>query len=357
MLEPLQLISSVVEKRQTLPILSNLLINAKGDSLRITATDLEIELITHVQGANIEAETNFTVSAKKLLEICKALKPATQITIDIRNDKAVVTSEKSRFTLGILPADDYPIIKTTATSNVLKMPEQDLKYLIEKSSFAMAQQDVRYYLNGMLIEISSNMVKSVATDGHRLSITQLSNYGDNQFLQLIIPRKAVSELSRLLSDKKDELSIEFSESYLKIHLGTSILTTKVIDGRYPDYNKVIPDNLDKKIALHKESFKQSLLRASILSNEKYRGVSFQISLNTLTLTANNPEQEEAVEEIEIIYSNDNLSIGFNVGYILDIISVVEEETVVMEFKDATTSALFYGQDNNSSRYVVMPMRI
>ena len=357
LLGPLQNLGNVVERRQTLPILANILIRAKPGLLDMTATDLEVELKTQAT-AYCETERDFTVPARKIIDICKALPDQAEITIDISKDKAKIISGRSRFTLGILPAQDYPIIEPTITSNILNISENVLKKLIVKTSFAMAQQDVRYYLNGMLLEISEYKIRSVATDGHRLALSESQIETDfDTPIQIIIPRKAVLELSRLLTDQNDLIKLEISNNYLKVLLKNAVFTTKLIDGRFPEYQRVLPVSTDKELNTETNQLRQSLTRASILSNEKYRGIRFNVINHVLQLQAHNPEQEEAEEELEINYTGEDIKIGFNVGYLLDALSVIDEEEIIMELKDSSSSALLYGKDNNESKYVIMPMRI
>ncbi len=357
LLEPLLKIGTVVERRQTLPILANILINAGDGILNLTATDLEVELKTHAV-ATCSEEKDFTIPARKILDICKALPEGAEISIEVKEDKVLVKSGKSRFTLGVLPAQDYPVIEASPGNTFFSIKENELKNLIDKTAFAMAQQDVRYYLNGMLLEINEKIIRTVATDGHRLALSELtSNLSEEINNQVILPRKAVLELSRLLSDKDSEVKIELSNSYIKVLLSHSIFTSKLIDGRFPEYQRVMPTSTENEIMADKDKLKQSLTRASILSNEKYRGIRFSVLENTLLLQAHNPEQEEAEEELEILYDGDNIKIGFNVGYLLDAISVINEDTIIIELKDSNSSALIYGKNNNSSKYVVMPMRI
>jgi DNA polymerase-3 subunit beta len=357
LLEPLQQIAGVVERRQTLPILANILVNISNGSMNLTATDLEVELKTKTE-AVCDGEVDFTIPARKMLDICKSLPEKAQIAITVDGDKAKLTSGRSRFTLSLLPARDYPVIEPTASNSVFKIKENVLKQLIERTQFAMAQQDVRYYLNGMLLELREGDIRTVATDGHRLAMSERkSSIPSDIDMQVILPRKAVLELSRLLDDHENDIQVELSNNYIKVILNNAVFTSKLIDGRFPDYKRVMPADSDKLVKLDKALFKQSLTRASILSNEKYRGIRFSIESGLLQLQAHNPEQEEAEEELEIDYSGEELKIGFNVGYLLDAIGAISENEVVIELKDSNSSALIYGENNNESRYVVMPMRI
>ena len=357
LLEPLQKIAGVVERRQTLPILANILVNASNGHLNLTATDLEVELKTETE-AECEGDADFTLPARKLLDICKALPESAPVTLNIGEDKVKLQSGRSRFSLSVLPARDYPVIEPTPSSTVFSIKESTLNTLIENTQFAMAQQDVRYYLNGMLLEISNGDIRTVATDGHRLAMSQsLQCLPDDIHLQVILPRKAVIELSRLLADSDQEIKVELSNSYIRVLFEQAVFTSKLIDGRFPEYQRVMPSGSDKEVEAEKGALKQSLTRASILSNEKYRGIRFYLKPHLLELQAHNPEQEESEEELEVTYEGDELKIGFNVGYLLDAISAIKEDTIIIELKDTNSSALIYGKDNKNSKYVVMPMRI
>jgi DNA polymerase-3 subunit beta len=357
LLEPLQKIAGVVERRQTLPILANILVSAGNNTIQLTATDLEVELKTEAE-VECEGEADFTIPARKLLDICKALPESAPIKLDVSEDKVRLQSGRSRFTLSLLPARDYPVIEPTPSNNVMSIKEATLKRLIEKTQFAMAQQDVRYYLNGMLLEINNGDLRTVATDGHRLAMSQATKSIPQEITQqIILPRKAVIELGRLLTNEDEEIKIETSNSYIRIVMKNAVFTSKLIDGRFPEYQRVMPAGSDKEVEADKTSLRQSLTRASILSNEKYRGIRFDLKENLLQLQAHNPEQEESEEEVEVSYTGEALTIGFNVGYLLDAINAIGEESIIIELKDTNSSALIYGKDNEESKYVVMPMRI
>jgi DNA polymerase-3 subunit beta len=357
LLEPLQKISGVVERRQTLPILANILINAGNGVIQLTATDLEVELKTEAK-IECDGEADFTLPARKLLDICKALPESAPITLDVGEEKVRLQSGRSRFSLSLLPARDYPVIEPTPSNSVFTIKESMLKRLIEKTQFAMAQQDVRYYLNGMLFEIKNGDLRTVATDGHRLAMSQVMKSVQEEInQQIILPRKAVMELGRLLGNSDDDIKIEMSNSYIRVLMDNAVFTSKLIDGRFPEYQRVMPSGSDKEVEADKNNLRQSLTRASILSNEKYRGIRFELRENMLKLQAHNPEQEESEEELEVNYSGSELKIGFNVGYLLDAINAIGEESIIIELKDTNSSALIYGKENQESRYVVMPMRI
>jgi len=323
LLKPLLQIGGVVERRQTLPILSNILIKSENSELTITATDLEVELKTKAIITS-DSDQEFTLPARKLIDICKALPGNTDIDINYDGNKAVIKCGRSRFTLSTLPAQDFPSIEANVSKERFSLPEKLLKHLIDKTQFAMAQQDVRYYLNGMLLEIKEGMIRTVATDGHRLALSEAPFETDFD-VEVIIPRKAIMELGRLLTDSDNDVKIEVSTNHVRVDIDNVSFTTKLIDGKYPDYRGVLPRTTENKMEADREVLKQALSRTSILSNEKYRGIRFQVKKDVLELLAHNPEQEEAQEEISIEYGGDELTIGFNVGYFIDVLSVITTE--------------------------------
>jgi DNA polymerase-3 subunit beta len=357
LLKPLQQIVGVVERRQTLPILANVLIALKGNTLSLTATDLEVELRTQtiVEGSG---ETEFTLPARKLVDICKALPERAMISIEVEADKAVLRSGRGRYTLGMLPAQDYPSIEPAKASETFSLPVRVMKRLLDKTQFAMAQQDVRYYLNGLLLEIRSGRVRAVATDGHRLALCDAAFDQDTAMdIQVILPRKAVIELGRLLDGSDVEAKFEISNSHLRVHLDDSSFTTKLIDGRFPDYERVMPSGQAELVLADKDQLKQALVRTAILSNEKYRGIRFRLGNGVAHLQAHNPEQDEAEEEVEIEYQGSEMTIGFNVGYLLDVLAVIDGEQVQMSVIDSNSSTLLTPKGSVECRYVVMPMRL
>ena len=357
LLKPLQQVVSVVERRQTLPILANVLIVVKDQQLTLTATDLEVELRTHTR-VDAKGEAEFTLPARKLVDICKALPDGAAITMDIEGEKAVLRSGRGRYTLGMLPAQDYPSIEPAKASETFGLPASVMKRLIDKTQFAMAQQDVRYYLNGLLLEIRADRVRTVATDGHRLALCDAAFDGSiGSDIQVILPRKAVIELSRLLGDVDGDASCEISNSHLRVHLGDSSFTTKLIDGRFPDYERVMPNGDASLMLADKDPLKQALARTAILSNEKYRGLRFRLSDGLLHLQAHNPEQDEAEEEVEVDYAGPEMTIGFNVGYLLDVLGVLDGDDVQVAVIDSNSSSLITQKDSTECRYVVMPMRL
>lgn len=357
LIKPLNMLGGVVEKRQTLPILANILINADKEKLKITATDLEVELKTQA-AVSESSDIDFTLPARKLIDICRALPENSKISMDVSGEKAIITAGRSRFTLGVLPAKDYPSIEIDGAIKSFKVEEKVLKRLIEKTQFAMAQQDVRYYLNGLLLEMQDGVLRAVATDGHRLAISEEgASQGESDDFQIIVPRKAVLELGRMLEEGDNEVTVEVGSNNVRIIMGDTIFTSKLIDGKFPDYKKVIPAGTDKHVVLNRDVIKQALHRTSILSNEKYRGIRFNFENNNLELLAHNPEQEEAKEELEIDYSGAKLVIGFNVGYLIEVFSAINDDNVILELKDENSSCLIRSEKNEDSRYVVMPMRI
>jgi DNA polymerase-3 subunit beta len=357
LLKPLAQIGGVVERRQTLPILANVLVSATPEELVLTATDLEVELRTRAP-VHADGSAEFTLPARKLIDICKALPEGADIELSIEGDKATLRSGRGRYTLGTLPAQDYPSIEPSAASETLELPEGLLKRLIDKTHFAMAQQDVRYYLNGMLLEVRSGRIRTVATDGHRLALCDADFDSDaNLDIQVILPRKAVLELSRLLGDTQDPVRLEISGSHVRLSLAKASFISKLIDGRFPDYERVMPAGELQVVVADKDALRQSLARTAILSNEKYRGIRFRLSPGLLHLQAHNPEQDEAEEEVEVEYQGQEMTIGFNVGYLLDVLGTLDSDDVRISVTDANSSSLITSADSDRCRYVIMPMRL
>jgi len=360
LIRPLQMVSGVVERRQTLPILSNILVKIADNRLLMTATDLEVEmsiqlnLLDHPKGEAGE----ITIPARKFMDICRALPDGVSIDLTIDGDRAIVRAGKSRFVLSTLSADDFPGIDANKDVLEFSMPQVELKQAIERTQFAMAHQDVRYYLNGMLLEIGTNALRLVATDGHRLALCdQKSDSSQNECQQVIVPRKGIMEIARLLEDTDSESKIQLGSNYIRVTTEGVIFTSKLIDGRFPDYQNVLPDGGDKIIICDKNELKQALSRASILSNEKYRGVRLQFSNGLLRIFAHNPEQEEAEEEVAIDYNGPNLEIGFNVTYLMDAVSACTTDNVSLSLSDANSCCMIQPQGTSGCKYVVMPMRL
>jgi len=356
LLPVLQTVSGVVDRRQTLPILSNLLFNLESDSLSVTATDMEVEIIVKID-IPLGQTGELTIPARKLLDICRALPQESKLEFEVKNDRVLIKSGRSRFTLATLPAPEYPVIDITENITVFSIKQKILDQLLSNTQFAMAQQDVRYYLNGLLLEISADKLRAVATDGHRLALdeTDIQTTVDES-IQIIVPRKGITELTRLLQDDS-EIEIQVSANHIRIKNADSCFTSKLIDGRFPDYKRVIPELSETPVFANREELKNSLTRASILSNEKYRGVRIMLSTNSLRALAHNPEQEEAEEELEVQYEGAELEIGFNVSYLLDTLSIIKSNKVKLSVLDANSSCLVLPEDDSNCQYVVMPMRL
>jgi len=359
LLKPLQMASGVVEKRQTMPILSNVLIDADGDSITITGSDLEVELVgKNKLSEPVASGGRITVPGRKLLDICRSLPEQTSIEIQIDKNQMTMNALKSRFTLSTRPAEDYPNLETDTAITELNMPQNILLRLIQRTHFAMATQDVRHYLNGMQLEVSANEIRAVATDGHRLAKNS-SPLANNQIdFQALIPRKGVSELMRLLTDSEDEVALSLSGNHIRAKTDEFTFTSKLIDATFPSYERVIPKHGDKNIDLDRDSFKRCLSRASILANEKYRSIRMLLDNNALRIEANNPEQEEAHEEIAINYTHSKIELGFNVDYLIDVLNAINNDNVIMTFSDSDHGVLIEESlENLNSTYVVMPMRL
>ena len=357
LLNPLQHIIGAVEKRQTMPALSNVLIRATQDSVTLTATDLEIELVTRID-MGVDQAGEITLPARKLLDICKALPAEAEIKLSIKDDKALIQSGRSRFSLATLPASDFPSLDSIKATSEFEIPQKTLKEIIEKTGFAMAQQDVRYYLNGLLLEVSPKLLRAVATDGHRLAYCEKKTDADiADIKQVILPRKGVLELVRLLNDVDDTVKVSLSSNHLQIEFDKIRFTSKLIDGRFPDYNRVIPDSTNCVLTADRELLRQALVRASILSNEKYRGIRLAVDGNLLKLQAQNPDHEEADVELEVNYKGDSIEIGFNVNYMLDVLGVSPSSMVQAALRDSNSSCLLTFPDQKDCKYVIMPMRL
>lgn len=373
LLNVLSHVVGAVERRHTLNILSNVKIQTTQQALTITGSDLEVELVastTLADGACIEAGET-TVPARKLVEICKSLPSAALIDLQITEDqRCILKSGNSRFVLGTLPAEDYPLLSTeNSLGTQVQVTQRELKRLFEKTAFAMAVQDVPFYLTGTLLEIDQNQLRTVTTDGHRLALCEvLASSTATSSIQAIVPRKAVGELQRLLSIEDEQLTLLIGRELLNVTINTPSrdkeqgditvrFTTKLIDGKFPDYRRVIPRGGDKHVLIAHDVFKQSLQRVAILSNEKLRGVFLNFSQDTLQLRANNPEQDEASEDLVIQYQDAPLEMSFNAQYILDVLSVLDGDDVRMSMTEANQSVLVQDPAHPDQTYVVMPMRV
>lgn len=359
LLTPLLAVTGIVEKRHTLPILSNVLIERRKDHLNLVATDLEIQVTTSCEGAGKAGDDQrLTVSARKLQDILRSLPEGTETTLDLQANKLQLKAGKSRFNLQTMPADDFPKMADSGElQSSFTVPQKLLQNLLLLVQYAMAQQDIRYYLNGLLLVLEGKKIKVIATDGHRLSYAEGQLGDTHEKREVILPRKAVLELSRQLGSDDANLTVEIYPSQVRFKYGNSELVTKIIDGKFPDYTRVIPVNYNKKIILGRQDLLQSLQRAAILSNEKFRGVRWMITGNSLRISCTNSEQEEAQEEMEVDYSGEALDVGFNITYLMDVLNNVHTDKIECSFGDANSSMLITIPERDDFRYVVMPMRI
>jgi DNA polymerase-3 subunit beta len=357
LLKPLQAVSGIVERRHTLPILANVLLEQRDGSLYVTATDLEMQITAHSEMPGKDGQA-ITVGARKLQDLLRALPDDASLNIDAGNNKMTVRAGRSRFNLQTLPATDYPRIQLgTEQLQTLTLPQKDLRSLFKLAEFAMAQQDIRYYLNGMLLVVDQASLQAVATDGHRLSWASLAVPGSYTRQEVILPRKTVLELGKLLADSEEPVTLDILANQVRFRFGNVELVSKVVDGKFPDYNRVIPSGYTKLLELDRLELLSALQRAAILSNEKFRGVRVVLSDGELKIICTNAEQEEAEEVLEVPYKGESLDIGFNITYLLDVLQNLDSERVRLGFGDANSSALVSMPDRDDYKYVVMPMRI
>ena len=356
LLKCLQSVIGVVERKQTMPILANVLVNIEDEKLSITATDLEVELISTTTVSSTE-NGSFTLPGRKLLDICRALPVTSDLTLQQDGSKISISSKRSKFSLSTLPENEFPLIKGINDVEVISVDQSNLKNLINKTHFSMAQQDVRYYLNGLLVESEGNKLRAVATDGHRLAIsdTDLTDPRDGK-KQVILPRKGVIELQRLL-DKKGSIEVLLGSNHIRVKFDDVCFTSKLIDGNFPEYQRVIPANPENKLKVNTEKLKGALSRAAILSNEKYRGIRLIVKKNDLVIQAHNPEQEQAEEKMDVDYDGTEIEIGFNVNYLIDALNTIDSEDVHVLLMDNNSSCLIQDTNNSSYKFVVMPMRL
>jgi len=358
LLQPLQAVSGIVERRHTLPILSNVLLERKADCLSFLATDIEIQVTTALIDGGEGSDGALTVGARKLQDILRLLPENAEVSLVFEEHKLVIKSGKIRFSLQTLPADDFPRMSLSeGGGQELNLTQREFKHLLARTQFSMAAQDVRYYLNGLLLLLEGKQLRAVATDGHRLAYASLEVKEEYPRQEVILPRKTVLELNRLLADNDEPLKISFTANQVRFAFGSVVLISKLIDGKFPDYQRVVPASLKNHLILDRQILMQAMVRAAILTNEKFRGVRVVIHNNSLRIVAANAEQEEAQEEIEISYQGDELDIGFNVSYLLDVLNNIHTPTVQWSFNDAGSSALISIPDEDSFKYVVMPMRI
>ncbi len=357
LLRPLQLVTGALGGRPTLPILGNILIDVSNGLLSLTGTDLEVELIGQLSLDNEFKDGRTTVPGKKLLDICRGLPDQSQITLTAEGDRVILRSGRSRYTLSCLPADDFPNIESWESVVEFELPQGQLRRLIDSTQFSMASQDVRYYLNGMYFETEGKSLKSVATDGHRLALCNITLDEEIQPQSIIVPRKGVLELVRLLDNEEQTVRVLIGSNNIRAVIDGFVFTCKLVDGRFPDYRRVVPRDGDKILSSGRDELKQAFSRAAILSNEKFKGVRLALSNNLLKITANNPEREEAEEILDVSYPAPDLEVGFNVNYVLDVLNTLKCEQVKITLNDANSSALIEALEDDTALYVVMPMRL
>jgi DNA polymerase-3 subunit beta len=357
LLTPLQSVCGIVEKRHTLPILSNVLMEKDGERLTLLATDIEIQITTNTQAVGPE-KVALTVAARKLQDILRSLPESAEVSLVLDEKRLQVKAGKSRFNLQTLPAEDFPrMLAADGQTTRIVMTQKQFKHLLALVQYSMAQQDIRYYLNGLLLVVNGSEMRVVATDGHRLAFASEALADSQPRSEVIIPRKTILELSRQLADNDDALEIVLSPTQAQFRFGNIELVSKLIDGKFPDYERVIPQQHTKLLQLRRDLLLQSLLRAAILTNEKFRGVRLVLVDGSLKIISTNAEQEEAQEEIEVEYKGESLDVGFNVTYLLDVLNNISNEIIECRLADASSSALFTLPNNDRFKYVVMPMRI
>jgi DNA polymerase III subunit beta len=356
LLAPLQAVIGVVERRQTMPILANVLLTVRDGRLLITATDLEVELVAASE-VSVQQAGDITVPGRKFLDILRALPEKLSVSLSAEGEKVVIKAGRSRFSLSTLSASEFPVIEDINAQQKVNVPRKELRRLLDKTHFSMAQQDVRYYLNGMLMEIDGKALRAVATDGHRLAVCETELPAKAAAAQqVIVPRKGVLELQRILDDEGD-VEIAIGTNHVRAQIGDIRFTSKLIDGRFPEYGRVIPAAPAHSVKADRDLLKQALQRTAILSNEKYRGIRITVKKNAVTVQAHNPEQEEAEEEIEVSYAGEDLEVGFNVNYLLDALSAIDGAEVEVGLTDSNSSCLIHSPGSSAARYVVMPMRL
>lgn len=357
LLKPLTQVVGLVERRHTLPILANLLVNVDAQGVEFIATDLEAEMRARAEAENIEPG-EVTIPARKLFDICRALPDGARIEVKLSGDRVSLNAGRSRFTLVTLSAADFPLIDQVEFGERMTVAQETLKSLLDRTAFAMANQDVRYYLNGTLLDVHDQVLRCVATDGHRLATCETAIKGAGiARRQVILPRKAVLELQRLLEAGDGEVELAFGRNHVRVTRRDFTFTTKLIDGRFPDYEAVIPIGADKDLTVDRETLKAALQRAAILSSDKYRGVKLEVEPNQLKIIAHNPEQEEAIEELEVSSSVSGLAVGFNVNYLLDALSALRGEITRLSLRDSNSSCLIRDAEREDARHVVMPLRL
>lgn len=365
LLKPLQTVTGIVERRHTLPILSNVLISKTQQTISFCSTDIEMQIRTSSEMAAGDEPLSTTVAARKLLDILRALPDQPEITVSYTNKKLSLAQGKAKFSLQTLPAEDFPtVVSADQYPASITLPQRTLKQLLHLVHFAMAQQDIRYYLNGLLLVIDQSSLKAVATDGHRLAFSAVTQGSkevkiniDGERQEVIIPRKAIIECQRLLDDSDSPVTIDLASNQARFRFGQVELLSKLIEGKFPDYQRVIPAQHQKIVSIQREQFLGALQRAAILTTDKFKGVRLTLSIGSLKISSTNAEQEEASDDIEVDYSGESVDIGFNVQYLIDVLSNLRSNTVQITLQDSNASALITSESDPDFKYVVMPMRI
>ncbi len=357
-LSVLQAVAGIVERRHTLPILANVLIRKSGSALQFTTSDLEIQIRTTVEFDGDAGNFTTTVGARKLIDILRTMPTDQTVSLESAQSKLVLKGGKSKFTLQTLPAEDFPLVQESASFGPsFSVPQKTLKDLLGQVSFAMAVHDIRYYLNGILFVAEGKQLSLVATDGHRLAFASAMLDVEVPRQEVILPRKTVLEMQRLLSDVDGVIEMQFANNQAKFSFQGMEFVTKLVEGKFPDYNRVIPKNHKNSITLGRQTLLASLQRTAILTSDKFKGVRLNIDPGTLRVASSNAEQEEAVDELDIDYNGDSIEIGFNVTYLIDALANMDQDMVKVELSDSNSSALITIPDNTDFKYVVMPMRI
>jgi DNA polymerase-3 subunit beta len=358
LLRPLQIVSGIVERRHTLPILANILIRKEGEKVSFLSTDIEVQITTHAEVGSGAEEATTTVSARKLLDILRALPDSGDVSVSLSNMRLTVQSGKSRFALQTLAAEDFPTVaQAEQYTTKVTLQQKTLKHLFNMVHFSMAQQDIRYYLNGLLLVVEGKNVIAVATDGHRLAFAQVELEQEFERQEVIIPRKTIIELQRLLEESEQPVDLEIANNQVKLSFSDIELISKLVEGKFPDYTRVIPKGYKNEFTISRESLLRALQRAAIMTSDKFKGVRWVIAPGALKISSTNADQEEAVEELEIDYGGDSVDIGFNVTYLLDVLNNLKIDQINIALGDANSSALITIPDNADFKYVVMPMRI
>lgn len=358
LLRKLQLVSNIVERRNTLPVLANILMTKKGGNVTLLSSDIEMQIQTTAEVGGEGEDVATTVAARKFHDILRSLPDDSQVSVKLDSRKMTVQAGRSRFALQTLPAEDFPLVQEPSEwVSRISLAQKTLKQLLTLVNFSMAQQDLRYYLNGVLLVIEADCVRAVATDGHRLAYADAQGQGSESKHEVIIPRKTVLELARLLGEVDDPVTIDLASNQARFSFGDVVLITKLVEGKFPDFQRVIPKNHQHHIVMDRETLQRSLQRASILTSDKFRGIRWVLNPGSLVIVASNSDQEEARDEIEVEYSGPEIDVGFNVNYLLDVLNNLKTENIQITLQDGNSSALITNPGKDDFKYVVMPMRI